>query len=262
MDNLQNIRVTIDDKTGVAVIRLDRPAKRNAFSQAMIDELVSVLALLDSLDQVRAVVLTGSPEGPFCAGMDIKELAQISTADAHQRAFLKDLTNAFAHFSKPIIAAVIGVAVGGGFEIALACDIIYAAEDALFGLPEIKIGTIPGAGGTQRLTRALGKHKAMEFILTGEPATGKEFERLGVVNKAFPRQQVLAEATKLTERIAAMSGPVTKLAKQAILTSEDVHLTSGLAVEKTLYYSTFSFKDFEEGQAAFLEKRKARFTHG
>ncbi|GJC95851.1 Enoyl-CoA hydratase/isomerase [Colletotrichum higginsianum IMI 349063] len=157
--------------------------------------------------------------------MDLNELVQISTAEAHQRAFLKDLTDAFARFSKPIIAAVVGFAadnenlkLGGGCEIALACDMIYAAEDASFGLPEIKIGTIPGAGGTQRIARALGKHKAMEFVLTGEPASGSEFERLGVINKVFPRQEVVPAAMGLAERIAVMSGPVVKTAKQAVLT--------------------------------------------
>lgn len=164
------------------------------------------------------------------------------------------------------------------------CDVIYAAEDATFGLPEIKIGTIPGAGGTQRLTRVLGKYKAMEFILTGESATGQEFERLGLVTKVFPRHQVVGEALKLAERIAANSTPVAQLAKQAILsgklliillpfwiflqliflvtlTAENTHLDMGMAAERSLYYATFSIQDFREGQAAFLEKRPPRFNH-
>ncbi|CRK24845.1 hypothetical protein BN1723_014753 [Verticillium longisporum] len=261
MDSLKNIKVTFDSQKGVALVRFDRPAKRNAFSQAMIEEMVSVLHHLDALDTVRAVVLTGGPDGPFCAGMDLNELVQITTSSAHKRAFLKDLTDAFAGFSKPIIAAVIGFALGGGCEIALACDIIYAAEDATFGLPEIKIGTIPGAGGTQRLARALGKHKAMEFVLTGDSASGAEFERLGVVNKAFPRDQVISAATNLAERIALMSGPVIQVAKQAVLTVENSHLDAGMATEKMLYYSTFGLSDFKEGQTAFLQKRKPNFTH-
>ncbi|PNH46295.1 hypothetical protein VD0004_g1753 [Verticillium dahliae] len=261
MDSLKNIKVTFDSQKGVALVRFDRPAKRNAFSQAMIEEMVSVLHHLDGLNTVRAVVLTGCPDGPFCAGMDLNELVQITTSSAHKRAFLKDLTDAFAGFSKPIIAAVIGFALGGGCEIALACDIIYAAEDATFGLPEIKIGTIPGAGGTQRLARALGKHKAMEFVLTGDSASGAEFERLGVVNKAFPRDQVISAATSLAERIALMSGPVIQVAKQAVLTVENSHLDAGMATEKMLYYSTFGLSDFKEGQTAFLQKRKPNFTH-
>jgi enoyl-CoA hydratase len=261
MDSLQNLKVTIDSDKGVALVVFDRLAKRNAFSQAMIGELVTVLGHLDSLETVRAVVVTGGPDGPFCAGMDLNELVQITTASAHKRAFLKDLTDAFARFAKPIIAAVVGFALGGGCEIALACDIIYAAEDASFGLPEIKIGTIPGAGGTQRLARALGKHKAMEFVLTGDPASGAEFERLGVINKALPRQEVVPAAMNLAARIAAMSGPVTQTAKQAVLTVENSHLDAGMVQEKSYYYSTFSLSDFKEGQTAFLEKRKPTFTH-
>ncbi|KAK2060134.1 enoyl-CoA hydratase/isomerase [Colletotrichum caudatum] len=261
MDNLQTLKLSVDADKAVALVQFDRPAKRNAFSQAMIGELVATLAHLDALDAVRAVVVTGGPDGPFCAGMDLNELVQISTAEAHRRAFLKDLTDAFARFSKPVIAAVVGFALGGGCEIALACDIIYAAQDASFGLPEIKIGTIPGAGGTQRLARALGKHKAMEFVLTGEPASGAEFERLGVVNKVFPRAEVVPAAMKLAERIALMSGPVTKTAKQAVLTVENSHLDAGMTTEKALYYSTFSLGDFQEGMTAFLEKRRPDFKH-
>ncbi|KAH6842435.1 enoyl-CoA hydratase/isomerase [Chaetomium sp. MPI-CAGE-AT-0009] len=262
MEHAQDIKVTVNATTGVAVLRLDRPAKRNAFSQAMIGELVRALAHLDALDAVRATVITGGVDGSFCAGMDIGELVQLSTAEAHRRAFLKDLTDAFARFSKPIIAAVVGFALGGGCEIALACDIIYAAEDATFGLPEIKIGTIPGAGGTQRLARGLGKHKAMEFILTGDPVSGAEFERFGIVSKVFPREEVVPAAMKLAEKIAAMSGPVVKAAKQAVLTVENSHLDAGMTMEKSLYYSTFSLDDFREGLTAFLEKRRAEFRHG
>ncbi|KAK2040987.1 enoyl-CoA hydratase/isomerase [Colletotrichum somersetense] len=261
MDNLQTLKLSVDAEKAVALVQFNRPVKRNAFSQVMIGELVATLAHLDALDAVRAVVVTGGPDGPFCAGMDLNELVQISTAEAHQRAFLKDLTDAFARFSKPVIAAVVGFALGGGCEIALACDIIYAAQDASFGLPEIKIGTIPGAGGTQRLARALGKHKAMEFVLTGEPASGAEFERLGVVNKVFPRAEVVPAALKLAERIALMSGPVIKTAKQAVLTVENSHLDAGMTTEKALYYSTFSLGDFQEGMTAFLEKRRPDFKH-
>ncbi|KAK2753544.1 enoyl- hydratase [Colletotrichum kahawae] len=284
MDSLQTLELTVEADKGVALVRFNRPAKRNAFSQVMIGEIIATLVHLDALEAVRAVVITGGPDGPFCgtlrlpssfpasaleasnpfygaAGMDLNELVQISTAEAHNRAFLKDLTDAFARFSKPIIAAVVGFALGGGCEIALACDMIYAAEDASFGLPEIKIGTIPGAGGTQRLARALGKHKAMEFVLTGDSASGAEFERLGVVNKVFPRAEVVPAALKLAERIAVMSGPVIKTAKQAVLTVENSHLDAGMTMEKSLYYSTFSLGDFNEGMSAFLQKRRPEFKH-
>ncbi|KAL2679174.1 hypothetical protein Neosp_009937 [[Neocosmospora] mangrovei] len=251
MDNLQDLILTVDDDKNIAVIQFNRPAKRNAFSQNTINELVAVLAHLDQLETVRAVVITGQPDGHFCAGMDLNELVQISTAKGHQRAFLKDLTDAFASFTKPIIAAVVGYA----------CDMIYAAEDAMFGLPEVKIGTIPGAGGTQRLARALGKHKAMEFILTGDPASGSEFERLGVVTKVFPAPEVLPAAIKLAEKISNLSGPVVQISKQAVLTAENTTLDAGMVHEKSLYYSTFSLDDFQEGISSFLEKRKPTFRH-
>ncbi|KAK4445248.1 enoyl hydratase isomerase, partial [Podospora aff. communis PSN243] len=260
MATFQDIQLTLNSETGVALIRLDRPAKRNAFSQSMIDDLAKILAQLDNDNSTRAVVLTGGAEGPFSAGMDIKELSQITTAEAHARDFLKDLTDAFARFSKPLIAAVVGFALGGGFEIALACDIIYTTPTSPFGLPEIKIGTIPGAGGTQRLARALGKHKAMELILTGDTISGAELAQYGVV-KVFPAEQVLDEAMDLARRIAKMSGCVAKLAKRAVLMAENSHIGEGMAAEKTLYYSTFSLKDFKEGQAAFLGKREPVFKH-
>ncbi|CAN8102832.1 unnamed protein product [Discula destructiva] len=246
---------------GVAILELNRPAKRNAFTQSMINAIVAALAHLDKKTDVRALVVTSASGVPFCAGMDLAELKEISTTEAHKRRFLKDLTDAFGRFSKPSVAAVCGFALGGGFEIALACDMIYAASDARLGLPEIKVGTIPGAGGTQRLTRTLGKQKAMEFILTGDTASGGEFERLGLVNKAFPKELVLDEALKLATRLAAMSGPVVAAAKQAVLTAESMHLDAGLAHEKALYYSTFSTHDCQEGLKAFLDKREPKFEH-
>ncbi|KAG5750168.1 hypothetical protein H9Q69_010182 [Fusarium xylarioides] len=232
MENLQDIKLSTNSDTGVALIQFNRPAKRNAFSQNTINEIVATLDHLDSVDTVRAVVLTGGPEGHFCA-----------------------------RFSKPLIAAVVGFALGGGFEIALACDIIYAAEDAMFGLPEVKIGTIPGAGGTQRLARALGKHKAMEFVLTGESASGVEFEQLGVVTKVFPKSDVVQAATALAEKIARLSAPVIKTAKKAVLTVENSTLDAGMTHEKALYYSTFGLDDFKEGIQSFLQKRQPSFKH-
>jgi enoyl-CoA hydratase/carnithine racemase len=150
---------------------------------------------------------------------------------------------------------------GGGFEIALSCDIIYASSTAKLGFPEITIGTIPGAGGTQRLTRAIGKQRAMEFILTGAPASALDFEKLGVVNQTFPAEKVLPQALKLAERIAAMSSPIAQLAKQAVLHAEQSHLGAGMATEKSLYYGSFAYEDCKEGMTAFLEKRTPNFQH-
>lgn len=257
----EHLKVLVDDD-GVAVVQLNRPQKRNAFTQAMIDAMVAALAYLDASKDVRALVVTGSPGGgPFCAGMDLKELVQISTAEAHQRRFLKDLTDAFARFSKPSVAAVTGFALGGGCEVALACDIIYAEEEARFGLPEITIGTIPGAGGTQRFARALGKYRAMELILTGDSVPAVELQRLGLVNKVFPKDHVEKEAIKLARRVATLSATVVASAKQAILTAENSHLEAGMVHEKALYYATFSTHDCKEGLSAFLEKRAPRFQH-
>ncbi|KAI1823093.1 enoyl-CoA hydratase/isomerase [Xylaria intraflava] len=256
------IRVGILSATAVAVVQLNRPAKRNALTQAMIDRLVAVLDLLDKNNDVRAVVLMGTAKGAFSAGVDISELAELTTSEAHERRFLTDLNEAFERFSKPIIAAVEGLALGGGFEVALSCDIIYAAENATFGLPEVSIGTIPGGGGTQRLVRALGKYKAMELILSRQTITGGELAQRGLVSRALKSDEdVLLEATALAVRIAAHSQPVVRMAKQAILAAENNHLGAGMAVEKNLYYMTFSLDDFKTGTNAFLNKQQPAFNH-
>ncbi|KAB2574660.1 Crotonase core [Lasiodiplodia theobromae] len=257
---METVRVTTRPD-GVSVVEFNRPSKRNAFTQAMIDDFTSKLSALDQDTSVRAVVVTGSPGGPFSAGVDLKELVQISEAEAHERKFLRDLTDALTAFSKPIIAAVVGFALGGGFEVALLCDIIYAADNALLGLPEIRIGTIPGAGGTQHLTALLGKHKAMEFILTGASATAQELERLGLVNRTFPADRVLDEALQLAARIASMSSAVAKLAKRSVLNASENLLSAGMDREKELYYASFSTHDCKEGMTAFLEKRPPKFEH-
>ncbi|KAI1496775.1 ClpP/crotonase-like domain-containing protein [Biscogniauxia marginata] len=257
-----DVKVGINDAEAVAIVQLNRPAKRNAFSQSMITQLCAVFAQLDRDDAVRAVVLVGTRKGAFCAGADISELTHLSAAEAHNRRFLVDLNSAFDKFSKPIIAAVEGLALGGGFEIALNCDIIYAAEDAPFGLPEVNLGTMPGAGGTQRLARALGKFKAMELILARQTITGGELERRGLVNRAFkPGEDVVLEAARLAATIAGYSQPVINMAKQAILATENNHLGAGMAAEKLLYYTTFSLDDFKVGTEAFLAKKQPVFKH-
>ncbi|KAI8634876.1 enoyl-CoA hydratase/isomerase [Xylariaceae sp. FL1651] len=259
---IDDVRVGIDPAEAVAVVQLNRPAKRNALTQAMIDRLVSVLGQLDRDDTVRAVVVMGTRKGAFCAGVDISELNRLTAGEAHQRRFLSDLNGAFAEFSKPIIAAVEGLALGGGFELALSCDIIYSTEDAMFGLPEVSIGTIPGAGGTQRLTRALGKYKAMELILSRQIIKGEELARHGLVNRVFhSNEDVVLEAKKLAARIAGYSKPVISMAKQAVLAAEKNHLDEGMAAEKMLYYTTFSLRDFKVGTEAFLNKQQPDFKH-
>ncbi|KAI1180313.1 enoyl-CoA hydratase/isomerase [Nemania sp. FL0916] len=255
-----SVRAGIDPITAVAVVQLNRPARRNALTQEMMDHLVALLRQLDKDRAVRAVVLMGTRKGAFSAGVDIGELTRLTTNDAHEKRFLSDLNGAFEQFSKPIIAAVEGLALGGGFEVALACDIIYSAANAMFGLPEVTIGTIPGGGGTQRLVRALGKHKAMELILQRQTISGEELERRGLVNRTFkPDEDVVLEARNLAARIAAYSQPVVRLAKQAVLAAENNHLDAGMAVEKQLYYITFSLQDFRAGTEAFLHKQQPEF---
>ncbi|KAI3337320.1 enoyl-CoA hydratase/isomerase [Xylariaceae sp. AK1471] len=262
LSGADDVRVGIDRTEAVAVVQLNRPAKRNALTQAMMDRLVAVLAQLDQDDGVRAVVLMGTRKGAFSAGVDISELTRLTAGEAHQRRFLSDLNGAFEQFSKPIIAAVEGLALGGGFEVALSCDIIYSTEDAMFGLPEVSIGTIPGAGGTQRLARALGKYKAMELILSRQTIRGEELAQRGLVNRAFkPDEDVVLEAKKLAARIAGYSQPVVSMAKQAVLAAENNHLGAGMAAEKMLYYMTFSLDDFKVGTEAFLNKQQPDFKH-
>ncbi|KAI0195086.1 enoyl-CoA hydratase/isomerase [Xylaria flabelliformis] len=257
-----DVRVGIDPAAAIAVVQLNRPGKRNALTHAMISQLIALLGQLDQNDAVRAVVLMGTRKGAFSAGADISQLSQLTTNEAHERKFLSNLNGAFETFSKPLIAAVEGLALGGGFEVALACDMIYAAEDATFGLPEVTIGTIPGAGGTQRLVRALGKYKAMELILQRQTISGKELAERGLVNKAFKKDEdVVLEATKLAARIATYSRPVVRIAKQAVLTAENNHLDAGMVLEKQLYYMTFSLDDFKVGTQAFLEKEQPDFKH-
>ncbi|KAH7402163.1 ClpP/crotonase-like domain-containing protein [Phaeosphaeria sp. MPI-PUGE-AT-0046c] len=241
---------------GVAVVELNRPQKRNALSQALINELVGVLSHLEHDATVSTVVITSS--GPFSAGADLVELAALTTVEAHRISWLKDLDTAVSNFRKPLLAAVRGFAFGGGFELALMCDMIFASADARFGFPEIKLGTIPGAGGTQRLTKTIGKQKAMELILTGAPAAAAKMERWGIVNRVMmPDEDVLEETLKVARTVASFSTPAVGLAKQAVLAAETTTLGAGLEIERALYYSSFSLADCCEGVAAFIEKRPA-----
>ncbi|EUC47376.1 hypothetical protein COCMIDRAFT_3634 [Bipolaris oryzae ATCC 44560] len=245
---------------GIAILELNRPKKRNALCQALIDDLTAALRQIDRNPTILAAILTSS--GPFCAGADLTELAKLTTAEATRVGWLKDLDEAFSSFRKPILAAVRGFALGGGFELALMCDMVYATADARFGFPEITLGTIPGAGGTQRLTKTVGKQKAMELILTGATTSATDMERLGVVNRAVPNgEDVLEVATSMARTIASFSAPAIGLAKQAVLAAETTTLKAGLEIERALYYSSFSLEDCREGVAAFKEKRKANVQH-
>ncbi|KAF8849267.1 ClpP/crotonase [Acephala macrosclerotiorum] len=254
MERTGKDKVTIDSK-GVAVVNINRPEKRNALSQKTIDCLVRAIAMVERDDKVRVVVLTGSRT----TGADLTELQHLTTTEAHKIQYLKVLSSAITTMRKPILASVAGFALGGGFELAMMCDILYAADDAKFGLPELSVGTIPGAGGTQRLARIVGKQKAMDMILTSSTVSGKELERLGLVARAFPLNRLYSETIDAAHKIASKSAPVVQLAKQAILNSEETHMEAGVKLERSLYYSSFSLEDRTEGMRAFVEKRQPVF---
>ncbi|CAG8954989.1 hypothetical protein HYFRA_00008678 [Hymenoscyphus fraxineus] len=247
---------------GVALIKLNRPEKRNALSQSLIDTLIRAMVMVETDHKIKVAVLTGSrTAGPFSAGADLSELLHISTSQAYAMQYLADLNNAITRMRKPIICAVAGFALGGGFELAMMCDIIYAADNAKFGLPELTVGTIPGAGGTQRLTRVIGKQKAMDMILTSQTLTGSELEGLGLVARTYPVDQLLEETIKSAIIIAGKSIPVVALAKEAVLNADQTTLDAGLKLERALYYSSFALEDRTEGMSAFVNKRKPEFKN-
>jgi enoyl-CoA hydratase len=250
--NYSNILVTKEN--GYALIQLNRPDVMNAINIALMKELVEALDEMDKQDDVRCVILTGT-EKAFAAGADIKEMADASTVEMLQRDMFARWDR-IRKFKKPIIAAVGGYALGGGCELAMTCDIIIASESAKFGQPEISIGVIPGAGGTQRLTRAVGKYKAMEMVLTGAMITAEEAKQWGLVVKVVPNEVLVDEAKNLAKAIASKPPLAAQLGKEAILKAFDTTIESGLEFERKNFYILFSTEDQKEGMKAFVEKRK------
>ena len=252
------ILVERDEERGVALLRFNRPKQLNALNGQVMDELCGALEALDRDDAIRVLVVTGS-ERAFAAGADIGEMAGASPIDMLR-------TNRIAQWdrvrriSKPVIAAVAGWCLGGGCELAMALDLIIAAESARFGQPEINIGVIPGAGGTQRLTRAVGKSIAMEMILTGEPIDAREAHRLGLVARVVPNELLVEDALALAAKIATKSPLALRVAKEAVNAAFEMSLTDALAHERRLFYLLFASEDQKEGMAAFLEKRDPKFT--
>jgi enoyl-CoA hydratase len=244
----------------VAVIRLNRPQALNALCDQLMTELGQALAGYDADPAIAAIVLTGS-EKAFAAGADIKEMQSRTYPAVYFDDFIGKRWEAVTHVQKPVIAAVAGFALGGGCELAMMCDIIIAAENAKFGQPEIKLGIIPGAGGTQRLTRAVGKSKAMELILTGRMMDAAEAERSNLVARVVPTDQVVAEAVKVGEAIGTMSAPSVAIAKEAVNRAFEVTLSEGVRFERRVFHSLFATEDQKEGMAAFAEKRKAAFRN-
>jgi len=246
-------------KQNVGFVQLNRPKALNALCGGLMDELALALKGFDEDPEIGAIVLTGS-EKAFAAGADIKEMKDLSFPGTYTSGFLKGW-DAVANTRKPIIAAVNGFALGGGCEVAMMCDIMYAGEKAKFGQPEILLGTIPGAGGTQRLTHAVGKSKAMELVLTGDKIGAHEAEKAGLVARVFPVESLVDEAIKTAEKIAANSTVIVMMAKEAVNTAYEQTLAQGLETEKRIFHATFATEDRKEGMTAFTEKRPANFTN-
>nr|XP_050858825.1 probable enoyl-CoA hydratase, mitochondrial [Vespula vulgaris] len=260
INNYELIKVeTTGERKNVGLITLNRPKALNALCNQLMIELNEAIQKLDKDDTVGAIVITGS-EKAFAAGADIKEMANNTYSQTMKGNFLS-FWNGVSKVIKPVIAAVNGYALGGGCELAMMCDIIYAGDKARFGQPEIAIGTIPGAGGTQRLTKAIGKSKAMEMVLTGNQITAEEAEKSGLVSKVFPSDKVVQEAIKLGEKIASHSQLVVSMAKESVNMAYETTLQEGLHFEKRMFHGTFATNDRKEGMTAFIEKRQPKFTN-
>ncbi|XP_070157261.1 probable enoyl-CoA hydratase, mitochondrial [Polyergus mexicanus] len=249
----------VGEKKNVGLITLNRPKALNALCDELINEMNHALEHFSTDSSIGAIVITGS-EKAFAAGADIKEMKDKSYATNLKENFISNWDN-ISRIKKPVIAAVNGYALGGGNELAMMCDITYAGDKARFGQPEIAIGTIPGAGGTQRLSRVIGKSKAMEIVLTGNMITAEEAEKSGLISKVFPADKVVGEAVKLGEKIASHSQLIVSLAKESVNAAYETTLQQGLQYEKKLFHSTFSLADRKEGMTAFLEKRAPKFTN-
>jgi enoyl-CoA hydratase len=249
--------ILVDIAAPIAVITLNRPKVLNALSPDLIQELTTALGELDGDESVRAVVLTGGPK-VFAAGADIGDMADRGPVEQLRR----DQTGrwaAFAAFTKPLIAAVNGYALGGGCEVALMCDLIVAGDSARLGQPEVNLGIIPGAGGTQRWPRTAGKYAAMEVVLTGAPVTAERAYQLGIVNKVVPSEMTIEVARRMARQLAEKPPLALRMAKEAVLKAFEAPLSEGLAGERKSFYFLFASEDQKEGMHAFLEKRKGLF---
>ncbi|QGZ35783.1 enoyl-CoA hydratase [Stappia indica] len=253
----ENIRV---EKRGrVALVTLNRPKALNALNSELIAELNAALALFESDDKIGCVVLTGS-EKAFAAGADIKEMSSLSFVEAYKTDFITSWDQV-SRFRKPILAAVAGYALGGGCELAMMCDFILAADNAKFGQPEITLGVMPGAGGTQRLTRFVGKSKAMEMCLTGRMMDAAEAERSGLVSRVVPLDELLEEALRVAEKIADFSLPIAMMTKESVNRAYETTLAEGVRFERRVFHSMFATDDQTEGMNAFVEKRAPQFKN-
>ncbi len=256
--NYEFILVNPEVKKHIALIQLNRPKELNALNLQLMLELKDALQNLDKNDEVRCIIITGNQQA-FAAGADIKQMESRTPVDLIKIDQF-ETWDQIRKTSKPIIAAVCGFALGGGCELAMTCDMIVAGESSKFGQPEIKIGIMPGAGGTQRLTRAVGKALAMEMVLTGKFISAEEAQKAGLINRVVPDEVYLDEALKLATEVASMSPIALRLAKESVLKSFETGLQDGLYFERKNFYLTFSSEDQKEGMNAFVEKRRANFS--
>lgn len=250
------LNVSREGRTGV--ITLNRPQAMNALNSKMVTELISALDEFEKDEAVRCVLLTGS-ERAFSAGADITEMAQMTAVQMAMTGHFFPLWDKVGRYPKPIVAALSGYVLGGGLELAMSCDVLVASETTQLGQPEIDIGVMPGGGGTQRLTRAVGKYKAMEMILTGRRIGAEEAKALGLVSRVVPKEAYLGEAKKVAEEISSKSPVAVRLAKMAVNKAFETGLGAGLDLEREMFYLLFASDDKNEGMGAFLEKRKPEF---
>jgi enoyl-CoA hydratase len=260
MSSERYVNILVERQGPIGIVQLNRPQALNALNAALIAELGQAFDDLEGDGAIAAIVLTGNDKA-FAAGADIKEMAEKTYIEAYDEDFITKGWERIAQCRKPVVAAVAGFALGGGCELAMMCDIVIAAETARFGQPEINLGTFPGAGGTQRLPRFIGKAKAMDLCLTGRMMDAAEAERLGLVSRIVPAEKLMAEAIAVAERIAQLSGPIVMMAKESVNRAFETTLAEGVRFERRLFHSTFATEDQKEGMAAFIEKRKPAFRN-
>ena len=256
----QYTNILSERRGAVGVVTLNRPQALNALNAALIAEIGSAFDDLEADPAIGAIVLTGNDKA-FAAGADIKEMADKTYMQAYAEDFITRGWERVAQCRKPVVAAVAGVALGGGCEVAMMCDIVIASETARFGQPEINLGTMPGAGGTQRLPRFIGKAKAMDLCLTGRMMDAAEAERAGLVSRVVAPDKLMAEAVAVAERISQMSRPIAMMVKEAVNRAFETTLAEGVRFERRLFHSTFATEDQKEGMAAFVAKRKPAFKN-
>ncbi|KIF81062.1 enoyl-CoA hydratase [Noviherbaspirillum autotrophicum] len=252
--------ILVDTRGKVGLVTLHRPKQMNALNDALVDELARALDAFEADENIGCIVITGSDKA-FAAGADIAAMAGFSYMDAYKGDYITRNWERLKTCRKPVIAAVAGFALGGGCEMAMMCDMIFAADNAKFGQPEIKLGTLPGAGGTQRLPRAVGKSKAMDLCLTGRFMDAAEAEKAGLVARIYPAERLLEEALKAAQTIAGFSLPVAMMIKESVNRAFESSLHEGLLFERRVFHAAFALEDQKEGMQAFLEKRQPVFNN-